>query len=105
MKFKGTLQGPWKAVLGFGVVIEPEHSTPSGHCLGSNKRKVEAKKNPGVDDAANVDIFKEHLTLMCGLYLLQQTKFLEKPGKWSIQFSLLQNESWGDPGHVSVLHF
>lgn len=81
-----------QTVFGFGVVIEPEHSTPSGHCLVSKRRKVEAEEDPGVDDVDNMEIFK-HLSLMCGLYLLQQTQFLEKPGKLSIQFSLLRREN------------
>lgn len=62
-----------------------------------------AKKDTGVDDVDNMEVFNVYLT--CGLYLLQQTQFLGKPGKWSIQFSLMQNESWKDPGLVSVLHF
>lgn len=92
MRYKGTLQSPWEAqtVFGFGVATEPEHCTPSGHCLVSNrrKRKVEAKKDTGVDDASNTEIFKVHLTLTCGLYLLWQIQLLGKPGKWSIHNSL-----------------
>lgn len=51
---------------------------------------METKKDTGVDDVDNMEIFKVHLTLTCRLYLLQQTQFLGKPGKRSIEFSLAE---------------